>query len=189
MRDNIMKKSTFTSILAEHARDKHINDAENLEEEMAKLPESFRNLLTELKEEEQAQEVIDESPNVIQVNFGGPRFDIPKTMTGAPSANDIEKWYSKSHLYFNGLSIQLDIDGDDIEVSIEIVEQSDVLPDYDVYLASKMDSDFKFALFDGDVQLVEMTGSVIGHTIVGTGTILQHEKVASGEDSFNLRFE
>jgi hypothetical protein len=186
-----MKMPSLKSILAADAKKQDTISQKNRAEKIAKLPIELQNIVnqfrqTELRKLEQKEQ---ENNNVIQVNFKGPRFYIPKTMAASKSSNTIENWYNKSHLYFDGLSIQLDIDADDIEVTIEINEPQMVSAEYHAYLNAKKGASVKFALFDGDIQLAELTGSVVGQTIIGAGLITRHEKLASGKDAFSLFFE
>lgn len=190
-----MKMPSLKSILAEHAKKQDAILQKNRSDKIAQLPSDLQNVFNQFRQEELAKLKSsnavsqDQEDKVIQVNFKGPRFYIPKTMAASKSSNVIENWYNKSHLYFDGLSIQLDIDADDIEVTIEIVEPQSVSAEYYSYLKTKEKTSFKFALFDGDTQLVELTGNVVGKTIIGAGVITRHEKLVSGKDAFSLYFE
>jgi len=195
MRDNTMKKPTLTSILSEHAREQEAIAQQERKDKIAQLPEGLQSVFNDFRDKalsnlnSKTNVTQLKTNNVIQVKFGGPRFYIPKTVAASKSFNTIENWYNKSHLYFDGLSIQLDIDGDYIEVIIKIDEPENASSEFEDYLTAKVGSSFKFALFDGEIQLAEFTGNVVGKGISGSGSIIQHEKVASGEDGLNLHFE
>lgn len=127
-------------------------------QKIKKLPDSWKNLLEEVvNEEKSAKQELTSTANIVSVDFGSPLIEYPKAMAAASSSHEV--WYSKGYLQVkiedgSEITIYLQKESDTPSITVKVDLQSTELPQ----LEKIKGKDVVFSLMDGETELARLFG-------------------------------